>query len=430
MSINTANEPLYLPPDEGTFHAEYERAKKAAMGQGSLREMWKPLAGPHGHPARNIIRIMPRRPDMKDVIVGTKMHFSLGPSHDNAGVCRAVWGQDCEGCKEAQYYSAKAAELDQVIAAEQDQSRKKGLQEEQERLSRLSFDKSANGRNYANIIDETTPETRAKGIQPYPFGPTVNRGIRACFYDDRQNYRNITDPNKGRCIIMDVQKKTASSKFNEYVLIRPEESDSSMHDLNLLKELPDLNQFLRCPTAEEMHELVTVPNEQREANRRAAFQQRRPGGGGFDRQGWGGHSSSVSPPPAEAAPPSSPPVSASQPTSSTPPPTPVSSTVASSPPAPTPPSATASVRQPVEDPPPSIPPSDPTGFPWTHIKEIAKGHGFTTPTELTLKQLEVMRKPPCYTKEWLPGDTGCHRCKLYLPCGHLYLVATEKNKAA
>ena len=441
----------YVPVDPTLFMQRRQESQERRSSAGI--PSWHPKRGPAGRPHRNVIRLMPPHPNMAakfgpDPIVAMKVHFGLGPNQDTAAPCLEPYGKDCPACAWGATLRSKARQV--------------GIEPEQaQQYKDLAYRQRAQLRFGANVVDMAQPE---KGVQPYWFSDAVEKLLRSCFVDDQEppQIRDITDPNTGRDVIMEVSTKVAGKEeFPQYDVVRAKETPSRLPDMQWLQTITDLTEGIYEPTAEQVA---------------GALQGRR-----IDRNTP--PAARVIPatatpapaalPPATAAP--APPPSAVPPTRGatkrqparaavpTPAPVPNAPTPAPAPPPPTapgptlvpptpppppaPPSAPAPVPArapaPVPTPTPSapapVPVPTPTPVPTApvptngptpngtraplHAAHVLE-HAYTTVVapifagaqRITPEQWEHTAKPPCYTREPDPADTGCQGCSLLVHC--------------
>lgn len=417
--------PQFRDVDPTKFQQRFEESKNRPTG-GNYKDNWKPRVGGEGRPVRNIIRLGPPHPNMDvDPFISVLMHFSLGPLGKNAIVCLKQFGLQCPACDFVAQLEAQA------MTHPKDSALWKQLRAQ-------AWDRRANIRFIAQIIDYTEAASVQKGWQPYPFGPQVEKDLRACFYDDAGTFRNIANPETGRHILMDVSTKP-KTKFNQYDVVRAKESAEQLHDMGLLAQLIDLTSYSKQPTHEDVIKALT--------------EVRQPGGGDASRATAGAIPSAApvtAPPTPYVAP--APPVPAPYVPPAPPAPVPVPAPVPQAAPVPPPVSAAPPAPAPVPPsspapptpspatavPPPAVPPPAappavaPGNVPHPYPTAYATGRaaGFEATFIPDAAVLQTIKPPACYTREWLPADPECHKCRLYLPCGEQYLAAHPDKAVA
>src|SRR2546422_943924 len=71
------------------------------MTDWSRRSRWAPTVGPPGNPICNIIRLLPRHPNMADLFARISIPLGLGPRQDTAVPCLTPFGssEPCPACR-------------------------------------------------------------------------------------------------------------------------------------------------------------------------------------------------------------------------------------------------------------------------------------------------------------------------------------------
>jgi len=345
-------------------------------------DYWKPAVGKAGSPVRNIIRIMPMHKDMEDVFTLSLMHFRLGPKEDKFARCtgraieenetlKVIENDDCPPCiRQKELFSDAKKETDPQVA---------------EKIKTRAKDIGVKFQFVSQIVDMMKPEA---GVQLYSFGPDVNRDLRACFYDDDGEFRDISDITEGRDVIMLVDKK-AGSDYNQYN-IKPKENPSPLKDPKWVDNVIDLDK--------EKGGRGTVAEGQAAMEGREIARQFTP---------------------------------LAQ-TSTTSKGRPLSAPATSAPKQ----DATASVgkklaRKAIADP-------QNAGDPWKFARELAAKVKDFTPVEITEEEAKNFQgAPDCYAPGFIaagdeyfrndeiadPNDANCRKCRLFLPCASAKLAA-------
>lgn len=223
----------YVDPDAFLQRHQEAMQERTDAGQRS----WTPKAGPVGKPHRNVFRAMPPHLNMgKAPIVKMKVHFSLGPNSNVACPCIEVYGKPCPACEWVNsLFNRGRAEVDPV--------RKQQFRD-------VAFRQRAKLRYGMNVVDMAEPH---KGVQPYWFGQDVYDDLVGCFYDDNVPpvFRDITHPETGRDIIMEVSKKQGTD-WNQYDMVRPKDTSSPLANPQWLYEVADLTENIYEPTLQEV----------------------------------------------------------------------------------------------------------------------------------------------------------------------------------
>ena len=215
------------------FLKSNEEAQSRRTGGG--QDYFKLRQGVADRPARNVLRIMPPHEGMEEVFTTGKIHFSLGPDPKSpvAVNCLEPFGEECPACNAVMRLHAQAKAEDDA--------------DEAARLTKRAKDMAAKVRVYANIVDMDHPE---KGVQRFAFGPDLDKKLRACFFDDDGEYRNITHPKTGRDVIV-ISAKKPGTDFTEYT-VRPKESPSPLKDMDWLDDVEDLSELANQPSRDDV----------------------------------------------------------------------------------------------------------------------------------------------------------------------------------
>ena len=378
------------------FNKRNEESQSRKTG-GNWAESWKPTASKAGTaPARNVIRFMPPHENMPDDgFVETKLHFLPEKGPDGAPVigkngqpvpigigCLAFYGEDCPACNHVDrlFRNAKAEETPEAI----------------DKAKKFAASLSAKLRFIINIVDMDHPE---KGVQRYAFGPDVEKAIRACWYDDEGEFRNISHPNTGRDIIMLVTKKQGTD-FNEYVTVKAREKETKLADMAWLEQITDLSVEARKPTVAEVEAALKGTRLSKDEKKAAA------------------------------------PVAAAKPLKKAP--EPVEAEVEEEEEEETPPppkKKTAapvveekpkSKRQPIPEPEPEVEEEEEEteADPFAQARKVIAKAGVQA-VEITPDEVEKIKKPTCYTKETEVSDPACQTCRVLLPCLTAKMMAEE-----
>lgn len=360
----------YKDVDRDVFLKRNEEAQRRQTYSGGP-DYFSPAAGKAGDPNRYIVRIMPPHVKMDDVFVEAKMHF-LPSKEVNAktgrvipiGInCLSPFGKDCPACKyvERLRKDAKNEDDEKQAAA----------------LERQAKDRAAKLRIFANVVDITDAESARKGVLRWAFGPDVEKQLRACFFDDNGQFRNITHPRAGRDLIVKVQKQ-AKTDFNDWD-IRAKESDSAVADMEWLDNIVDLSELAREPKVEDIE---------------LALRGERP--------------TRASSPPSSSSP------SLSTSSSLSPSPSSSPSSVKTEEPVVSGKRGRRKAAADAED--------EPTGGPYAAArKRIAESIGkgqvkHFTVADIEPERVEKIRKPSCYGKEWELTDETCQSCVVVHAC--------------
>lgn len=381
------------------FNKRNEEAQARKTG-GNWAESWKPTASKAGTaPARNVIRFMPPHENMPDDgFVETKLHFLPEKGPDGQPVlgktglpvpigvgCLAFYGEDCPACNHVDrlFRQAKAEESPEAI----------------DKAKKYAASLAAKLRFIINIVDMDHPE---KGVQRYAFGPDVEKAIRACFYDDEGEFRNISHPNTGRDIIMLVTKKQGTD-FNEYVTVKAREKETKLADMAWLDQITDLSVEARKPTLAEIEAALKGIRLSKDEKKAAA--------------------------PASTAAPAAKPKPVAKPVEAeveeeeeeeTPPPPKKKAA------APVEEVKGKSRRQPIPEPEPEVEEEEEDSDPYAQARKMIEKAGLDfTPLEITPDETQKIKKPTCYTKETELSDAACQGCRVLLPCLTAKLLAEE-----
>jgi len=184
-------------------------------------------------PNRNVFRILPPHPNMDFWCVQNKIHFSLGPKQDTASPCLEPFGEDCPICAMAESLRANARTMDE---SEGKQARD------------LAYNIRAQDRYHMNVVDMAAPE---RGVQKFSCSLKVMELIGTCFRDDDNKYRDITDPDTGRDIIIAVSTKM-NTDYPQYDSCKAKDTSTPLPDRNWLKQLHDLSQENYKPTLDQV----------------------------------------------------------------------------------------------------------------------------------------------------------------------------------
>jgi len=245
----------YVDPD-----AFLQRHQEAMAEREYGGRSWTPKVGPVGKPLRNVIRGMPPHLNMgRAPIIKMKVHFSLGPNTNVAAPCLEPYSKPCPACEWVNsLFGRSRAETDPV---------RKG------QFRDMAFKQRSKLRYGMNIIDMAEPH---KGVQPYWFNQEVYDDLVGCFYDDNvpPQFRDITHPETGRDVIMEVSKKQGTD-WNQYDMVRPKDTASPLINPQWLFEVADLTDHIYEPT---LHEVTMALQGQR--IERASRSERMLAGGG------------------------------------------------------------------------------------------------------------------------------------------------------
>lgn len=385
------------------FNKRNEEAQSRKTG-GNWAESWKPTASKAGTaPARNVIRFMPPHENMPDDgFVETKLHFLPEKGPDGAPIigktgqpvpigigCLAFYGEDCPACNHVDrlFRQAKSEESPEAI----------------DKAKKYAASLSAKLRFIINIVDMDHPE---KGVQRYAFGPDVEKAIRACWYDDEGEFRNISHPNTGRDIIMLVTKKQGTD-FNEYVTVKAREKETKLADMAWLDAITDLSVEARKPSLAEVEAALKGQRLSKDEKKAAA--------------------------PVQTAKPKTKPVAEpveveeveEEEVEETPPPKPAAKKPEPKP-EPKVEEKPKSKRQPIPEPEPEVEEEEEETDPYAQARKMIDKAGLDfTPLEITPEETEKIKKPTCYTKETELSDTACQGCRVLLPCLTAKLMAEE-----
>jgi hypothetical protein len=375
------------------FNKRNEESQSRKTG-GNWAESWKPTASKAGTaPARNVFRFMPPHENMPDDgFVETKLHFLPEKGPDGKPVigksgqpvpigigCLAFYGEDCPACNHVDrlFKQAKAEDTPEAI----------------DKAKKYASSLAAKLRFLINIVDMDHPE---KGVQRYGFGPDVEKAIRACWYDDEGEFRNISHPNTGRDIIMLVTKKQGTD-FNEYVTVKAREKETKLVDMAWLEQITDLSLEAKKPTVAEIE--MALKGERPQSKTAAA-----------------------APKAVETVKPKTKPAPEPEPEEeeeeeTPPPPKKKAAAVVEEKP--------KSKRQPIPEPEPEVEEEE-NSDPYAAARAMIEKAGLDfTPLEITPEETERIKKPTCYTKETELSDAACQGCRVLLPCLTAKLMAEE-----
>lgn len=398
----------YGEVNEQRFMQRWEESQSRPSG-GAYANYWKPKAAQLGKPGlRNVVRPMPPHPNMDDVLVGTKIHFSLGPNMDTACPCLEPYGEECPACHWVEHLFKQAKNEGDPGKAQQYRD--------------MAFRQRAKLRFFMNIVDLAKPED---GVQVWAFSGEVEKMVRSCFLDDQMppKFRNISHPETGRGLVMEVSTQPLPKKQGETMpqidTMRPQETATPLQDPAWLDQLKDLTEEVYKPTAQQVADALQGKKVQRTAS---------PALPGAAQPRSALPSAPPAPPraPVPAAPPApthapvpaAPPVAPTPVPAPTPAPAPVAA-VPPPPPAPTPTPAGRARRQPVgATPKPPEPTADGNPMEQARLKvlELGAAVGFSTPKAITAEALAALAKPSCYGRETDPTDGGCQDCSVLVPC--------------
>jgi hypothetical protein len=397
---------------------------------------------------RNVIRILPPHPNMKgDIIIGMRVHFSLGPKLDTWAPCLEFFGEACPACD----WNTRCKNQSQNLSrSDPNQAKQYGD---------MAYKQRAQWRFGMNIIDVARPEA---GVQKYYVGSDLEKKIRLLFFADdinpatgRADVRDLTHPETGRDIILEVSKARGRVNNQEYLEItsmRPKDTPTKLMDPGWVDQVFDLMEDRYHATVEEISGALQGKRIERGGGTQRALPQAPapatvplpppPG----PRPPLGGVPVPQAPAPAPApggpvvqAPPEVPlaptPGGAAQTPSQAPPPVPAASGRSAAPEAealaqapvpdalPTAPEPPKVVRQPFGVAPAPQPGGSVAG-PRAAARAMALAAGFTPgPTMditedeiLKMQQAEPYKMPPCYKMDPEPKDPGCQACRLLLSC--------------
>lgn len=394
------------------FNKRNEESQTRKTGGGGDFNNWKPEAGKFGEkPFKNVIRFLPPHDNMPDDgFMELKMHFLPSNELDDFGkpkpigiMCLTYYGEDCPSCT--------------FVDSLYKQSRASEDKDEGQRIKEQAYERRAQLRFGINLVDMNHPE---KGVQRWFFGVGIEKQIRACFYDDDGEFRNISHPQTGRDIILQVVKKSAGKNaFNEYPTVKAKDAPSKLQDMDWLEKIQDLSLEAKKPTKAEHEQALKGirPGAEKKPGAAAPVAAEKPK-----------PSARVETPPKKKAPE---PVEEVEETEEevvaeveeeeveeTPAPTPAPK--AAKPAAkPAPKEAPVAVkkpaRQPVEETAEEV--DDDSDDPYAQARRMIDKAGLEfTPIEITPEETERVKKPACFTKETDINDTGCQGCRVLLPC--------------
>jgi hypothetical protein len=463
----------YVNPDAFASKHEEAMADRESMGF----EAWSPKQGAVGQPIRSAVRILPPHVNMQgNWFVRMRTHFSLGPNQNVAAPCLEPYGQPCPAC---QWVDT----LYQRGRAETDPGRR-------QQYNALAYNQKSSVRFMVNVIDMAEP---LRGVQRWAMGQTLYERVRTAFFDDAKNWRDITHPQNGRDVILEVSTKP-KTKYRQYDVVRAAEQPTPLVNMQLLFQIADLSEFVYQPTLDEA--VGALQGKKIERNKRTAL----PGGVGGQpalppapipsapvlpvqpvRQPVVVPTAPpvlVAPPPVPSAPvpgawapppaPVPPAAPAPVPGAWAPPPVPVppaappaalappAASAVAPPPAPpatgrrgrrrasseAPPAAVAPAQQPLPGvisapvPPVVAPPASAAangsyGYARAELARMQQASMVPpfTPFELTPAQLDAEVKPPCFLRETDPADEACRKCSMLLPCLEARIVGSPGSVA-
>lgn len=391
----------YEEVDFGVFMQRYEEAQQRPTGGGGF-DYWRPKAAALGKPPlRNVVRLLPPHKNMKgDPIIGTKVHFSLGPNQDTASPCLEPFGEECPACAWVDHLFAQAK-------SEPDAETAKTRRD-------LAFRIRAKYRFFANVVDMAKPEA---GVQVWAFGPELEKRVRGCFLDDNQppQPRNITHPEHGRDVIIEATTKPGRKQgetFPDYETIRAKDTPSPLADMSWLSQLRDLTEEVYRPTADDVKAALQGKKITRsKAPALPAAQTVVPTGTALPEG-----ARNITPPPAAPAP-----AARGRRAAGAPAPVPGATTAAApaapSAPAPAPAAPAMPGKMPGKSP---VAPAPTADDGWTAAMaqgaaEVTRLGGFT-PTITPRPELEAMGKPSCYGRDTDPADVTCKECPGLVSC--------------
>jgi hypothetical protein len=233
--------------DKATFLKN--EAQEAARNTSYTRtEYFKPAIGSGpDNPARSVLRLLPRDEKMEEVFVKVNMHYfptinqETGREEIGQGnrpipigvVCLREFGEDCPACDHVEKLFAK--------------SRTTSDPKEAAALVQRGKDQRTKLRVYTQIIDMEHPE---KGVQRWVFGADLLQKLRACFKDDNNEPRDITNSVTGRDIIVNAWKQPKTT-FNDYS-VKVKETPSALRDRTWLNAVTDLTEVRRKPSVDDV----------------------------------------------------------------------------------------------------------------------------------------------------------------------------------
>lgn len=382
----------YTDVNESTFMQKWQESQARPSG-GGFAGYWRPKAAPLGKmPLRNVVRPLPPHPNMQgDPIVGTKIHFGLGPAQDTACPCLEPYSEACPACDWVDHLFKQAKSEPDANRAAQFRS--------------MAFRMRAKLRFFMNVVDLAKPED---GVQVWAFGNDTEKMVRNCFLDDQMppRFRNITHPETGRGIVIEAVTKEAkfkgaqSNTYEDIESMRPQEQPAPLQDPAWLDAIKDLTEEVYKPTVEQVQGALQGKKVTRTAGALPAA------------------------PPVSALPAAPPPRPAPSPVPATsivlPPPT---VAVPPTPPlVPTPPSPPAgrarrqpvgSTKQPVIE---ATAAADPYAQARAEVLRLGAAASFSTPKDIDAKALAALPKPSCYGRETDPTDAGCQDCSVLVWC--------------
>lgn len=413
----------YLPADPTEFQQSYDRALQRRTGSGD--KGWKPIAAQPGHPPhRNIARLMPRHPNMRDVFVEYMVHFGLGPNQDTFSWCLEPYGIECPACMwQAQLYSRAKQATDPNVAKQ---------------LKDLAYKIRKKINIAGQIVDMAHPE---KGVVRYYPPDQEHKRIRGCFLSDDQppQFIDITHPEHGFNLVLECSVKPSpqGQEWITYDTIRKADRPSALPDMAWLEQIKDLNEMVFQPTVDQVAGALQGKRIERPSTSNALP-------AGTPPAALPAARTPVPAAPAAAAVPvpSAPvPAAATTPAAPVPAPTTAAPTPAPAPAAPpvaapaaagrrtrgaapapaaaaapTPgaPAAATVVRTPVLPPQPVVA-GEPT---YAAARAWCAQQGFAEPLTISQQEMEAHPKPSCWTTGCDPTDKqACQQCRLILPCG-------------